>query len=193
MRPKLIRRRRHFPRNRICLSDTPRCRAFIGPRLDSSTNYFREINVKPARARGSCARRSTENSPRAKRETDTFDDYLVKRGETYSMRGECRRIHLRLATLSRFALWMHLCNCWDRESDAYLRRKSISFSACSFLCPGVRYFFRQNATILVLFSPLFPRSFFLLCAVHILRKSFLKGGIYLFVRAALLPLLSFSI
>jgi hypothetical protein len=45
MRPKLIRRRRRFPRNRICLSDTPRSRLFIGPRLHSSSNHPREINV----------------------------------------------------------------------------------------------------------------------------------------------------
>jgi len=45
MRPKLIRRRQRFPRNRICLSDTPRSRLFIGPRLHSSSNHPREINV----------------------------------------------------------------------------------------------------------------------------------------------------
>jgi len=77
MRPKLIRRRRRFPCNRICLSDTPRSRAFIGPRLDSSTNYFREINIK----RAVVAPDDLRKIHRAKRETDMFDDYLVKRGE----------------------------------------------------------------------------------------------------------------
>jgi len=74
-------------------------------------------------------------------------------------------------------------------------KKSISFSILSPSFTAFVTFFHQNATILVLFSPFSFVSFYFARSI-VLRKSFLKGGIYLFVyiHAVLFPLLlSFSI
>lgn len=200
MRPKLIRRRRRFPHNRICLSDTPRSRAFIDPRLDSSTNYFREINIKrtgvvaPRRPRGKFAAKLLKE----KRIRSTI--ISRREGETYSNARWMPASTCRLAALSR----LHSeCTCVvtaHRESDAYLRWKSISFTArYSFLCRRSLFFppeCHHFGGTFFLPSPPPPFSFvrsFYFARSTVLRKSFLKGGIYLFVHAVLLPLPSFSI
>lgn len=66
-------------------------------------------------------------------------------------------------------------NAGPRVRRAYLPWKSISFS-CFLSFADVRYFFHQNATILVLFFfPSFPScSFFLLCAVYRPAEKLLK-------------------
>lgn len=63
--------------------------------------------------------------------------------------------HSRLAALSRLHSRMHLCS-WQCGTESRMRVFAMEkhlFPVLSFLCRCVRYFFRQNATILVLFSP----------------------------------------
>jgi len=144
MRPKLIRRRRRFPRNRICLSDTPRSRLFIGPRLHSSSNHPREINVDERT-------RELQLDPR-KVYLKGRRGSMIIRGQKPGALAECR--------LSRALAHLRSGCAPDALGDARL--------SPAYLPPGKavspRYFFlRMLPSRAVLFSLSLSRSFVRSC------------------------------
>lgn len=186
MRSKLIRRRRRFPRNRICLSDTSRSWSlYWSSACDSSTNYFREINIKRMLRSTTCRKFITLREK-------WIRSTIISRSEAnvLSMRGECQH-PLAINRAFAFALWMHLCSRGSRTRIC--DRKAFLSLVLSFLCRR-SLFFPPECHHFGTFFPSFP-SFVLstLRSPSSCGKAVLKGGICLFVHAALLLLPSFSI
>jgi len=174
MRPKLIRRRRRFPRNRICLSDTPRSRLFIGPRLHSSSNHPREINVDERT-------RELQLDPR-KVHLEGSRSSMIIRGRKPGALAECR--------LSRALAHLRSGCAPDALGDARL--------SPAYLPPGKavspRYFFLRmlpSRAVLFSLSLSFVRSFLLAFRRFSAEKLLKSCAIALCATALLrLPLLS---
>lgn len=114
--------------------------------------------------------------------------FTVHSGCTYVVSNARPRVGRVFAVEKHFFL-AHLFLSRFLLSDPRLRSFSLTLSLSSL--PPVRYFFHQNATILVLFPFSLVPSFFLLCAVHRAAEKLLKRW-YPPLCAALPSLPSFS-